>query len=146
MKKLLLFLSLVVVFVLATPASAGRPQPVGETLGWDVTEWYPDTPFNLSHGWILNLPDEGPIRSFGFKLELDGGLLMPDFIQREINDEMQYSKIHVYNFPDGMTGEHTFTGHYYAPCYLYFDDCVFPKKRVEVSTESQTITFNLTPP
>jgi hypothetical protein len=75
---------------------------------------------------------------FSFELEVDGTYAQLDFIETfidESSDPATLTKLFVFNFPAGMTGSHTFNGHWLSPCYVYDDDCSGPLEIVERDTE-----------
>lgn len=144
MKKLILVLSIVVVLIAVTPAMASQKEPVGERLGWEVDEYPENTPFHMGHGWLFGTPPfEEPKGLFSFSMELDGEIIKPDFYLNYDLETGQLVRLYFFNFPEGMTGTHEFIGHYYGPCYQYFEECEFPYRSVEVNTTYQTITFTL---
>jgi hypothetical protein len=144
MKKLVLLISVAVILVLVSPVLAGAKEPVGPSLGWDVVEFPENTAFHMRHGWLFGPPPVGyPTGSHSYALELDGEILMPDFRVMFDHETGSLVKIFYFNFPDGMTGVHDFTHHYFGPCYMYFEDCEFPHKVVEAFTIYQTITFTV---
>ncbi len=51
MKKLFVFVSLILALALATPALARDTVYSGQPLGWWVTEYHSSTPFYIQHGW-----------------------------------------------------------------------------------------------
>lgn len=156
MKKQPLFVTALLIVMLlcsAIPASAsGDNEPVGVRLGlWNSTlEVTAGTPFNIRHGWVQT-SDDGAIGIFDFTLEVDGVLRSEDFklFSEEIGDPDILTRLWVYNFPDGMTGTHTFTGHWYAPCQYaitaldYQGSCATPNEKVE--TNSRTLVVNFVP-
>ena len=86
-----------------------------------------------------------------FELEVDGVLDDEDFRERIVEkDESPPTKTltWVHNFPDGMTGTHTFIGHWFAPCQVAVDQgwypgpCGSPAKKVEAGTVMHTVTFD----
>lgn len=123
MKKHTFFITallLVALLSLAIPSSASAGnEPIGERIGlWNSTlEFTAGTPFNIRHGW-LQTSDDGAIGIFDFTLEVDGVLRSEDFklFSAESGTPDSLTRLWVYNFPNGMTGTHTFTGHWYAPC------------------------------
>jgi len=135
---------------IASPVSADSKTLTGDKIRVrDGSITFPlNTPFYISHGWIQPSTDDA-IGVFDFKLEVDGSLNGESFkmFSAESGDPDNLSRIWVYNFPNGMTGMHTFTGHWFAPCqyavdYLgYGGSCATPNEKVETSTRTLTITF-----
>jgi hypothetical protein len=153
MKKNLFFLMLIGILVMAVPVAAKGKEPVGEKISvfppGTPSEFPAGAPFHISHGWLLD-PGEGPPGRFDFDLEVDGVLRDEDFVSRTV-DRSGVSEsllwIWVHNFPDGMTGTHTFTGRWLAPCQYAVDNmgfpgpCSMPNAKVEVLSNSLTVTF-----
>jgi hypothetical protein len=159
MKKLVIgALTVLSVLLLATPAAAKTAEPVGAQinilLGTPTT--YPaGAPFHIIHATISGfvLPPRGTGKD-GFALEVDGVPRAPDFILRDAippsETGLPYPGVRtgfLFNFPDGMTGTHTFTGHWYAPCATavaldgYTDPCRTPSEQVEYLTRSLAVIF-----
>ena len=159
MKKLVIgALTVVSVLLLATPAAAKTAEPVGDRinilLGTPTT--YPaGAPFHIIHavfsGFVL--PPFATGKDM-FALEVDGVPRAPDLIIRDAipprETGLPYPGLRtgfLFNFPDGMTGTHTFTGHWYEACATavaldgYPDPCMTPSEQVEVLTRSLAVTF-----
>lgn len=148
MKKKILILGLIAVLLMAVPASAKSKEPVGvqiNLLTGSPTSVPAGDAFHLSHGWSVLIPDEGPVGAYNFRLEVDGVPVEADFALRESSRGRPTTVTvrWVFNFPAGMTGTHTFTGHWDGPCQVYFDPatCPAPNATVEVFTNSLTVTF-----
>lgn len=160
MKKLVLVLILVLVLVVVLPVSAARPVPVGDrinVLAGTPLDYPADTAFHIKHGWMFGPGDEVtgyPLGKFDFQLEVDGVMQEDDFLLRE-NDRstrpISRTLLWVHNFPDGMTGTHTFTGTWLAPCRYavdqgwFTDPCARPNAMVEFATIDHTVTFTFVP-
>jgi hypothetical protein len=135
---------------ITTPVAAGRIEPVGDRIGFFYPpETFPTgTAFHIRHGWMQPATDEA-IGVFDFVLEVDGVLLKEDIklFAAESGDPDMLNRIWVYNFPDGMTGTHTFTGHWFAPCQYAVDSlgyagpCATPNAKVETNTRTLTVNF-----
>ena len=159
MKKLVIgALTLLSVLLLGAPAAATNAEPVGARinvlLGTPTT--YPaDAPFHIIHavnsGFVL--PPRGTGKDL-FALEVDGVPRAADFIIRDATPPPAFGFPYpgvrtgfLFNFPDGMTGTHTFTGHWYEPCATavaldgYTGPCRTPAEQVEFMTRSLTVTF-----
>jgi hypothetical protein len=138
--------------LVAAPLAAEAPSEVGERI--NVLFGTPDTfpagePFHIWHGWDFPVEDWPP-GHFDFQLEMDGVVQSEDhFFVFPIlwQGSMWQLRVWLYNFPDGMTGTHTFTGHWIAPCqyaveeYGYPGPCPNPNVEVEALTESLTVRF-----
>jgi len=118
MKKLMLIFILALTLIPATPVSAGSKEPVGELMTWHIPAYTfaENVPFHQEHGWLLEM-DERAVGGFSSILEVDGAVMKPSYkIHERDRDTGVFRSTEVYNFPEGMTGEHTFTGYYYVPC------------------------------
>jgi hypothetical protein len=134
---------------------AADTQPVGDRinvlLGFPAS--YPaNTPFHIRHGWGLLPHVEAGI--FSFELDVDGVPREEDFVLRFAVPpgltglpNVILVRTWVHNFAAGMTGTHTFTGHWIAPCDQaddvgeYTGPCRTPNEPVEAITRSLTVTF-----
>jgi hypothetical protein len=156
MKKLLVgAMAVMSVLLLGSPASATQGEAVGDRinllLGTPTT--YPaNTPFHILHGWGPNEQFRpAAIGGYSFALDVDGVPRAEDFVIRDAipqgSDTPFHFRLWVFNFPDGMTGTHTFTGHWFQPCAAavefngYPGPCSSPAEQVEEETRSVTVTF-----
>lgn len=124
--------------------------PVGEKIRVrDASiEFAAGAPFYILHGWIQTSED-GAIGVFDFQLEVDGVLLREDFKTFSVasGDPDLLTRVWGFNFPSGMTGTHTFTGHWYAPCGYavewlgYSGPCANPNEKIESATRTLVVTF-----
>jgi len=152
MKKLILpvLVCLVALLAATTAAAAERPQPIGDRIRIrDAAIEFPaGAPFHIMHGWVQSSED-GAIGVFDFALEVDGALRRVDhrLFSAVSGDPDTLSRLWLYNSPAGMTGMHTFTGHWYAPCRYAVDNlgypgpCSTPNAKVETATRTLTVTF-----
>ena len=152
MKKKILLIVLIAALVFVVPAAAKGKTPVGERINvlFGTPTSYPaGEPFHISHGWLFDLPDHAPVGIWLFRLEVDGVFVEHDFVQTEIISKKPttITKKYVFNFPGGMTGTHTFTGHWYGSCQVMVDTgyypgpCPKPNAQIEFWTETLTVTF-----
>ncbi|MGE5124443.1 MAG: hypothetical protein ACM3H7_07985 [Acidobacteriaceae bacterium] len=158
MKKQPVFTS---VFLILALLSLAIPSPVSahnEPVGDRISLYYPQvdfpagTPFHIFHGWVQTSDDEA-IGIFDFTLEVDGDLRSEDFKQfsAESGEPDLLRRLWVYNFPEGMTGMHTFTGHWYAPCQYAVDwlgypgPCATANEKVETNSRTTIVNFYLVP-
>ena len=151
MKRYLFFVLLcAAVLLVAAPLLAARPEPVGgriNVLAGNPSEYEAGEPFHIVHGWALENFDYPPGR-YGFQLDVDGTYLTEDhrFIEGGGPDFAQV-RTWLFNFPDGMSDVHTFTGHWWVPCadavdnYGYQGTCVTGAQIIEVETYSLEVTF-----
>lgn len=159
MSKKLLAITIVVIavlLVLAAPALAdqkilvcdGAPECRINVLDGVPTQYPAGQPFYIRHGQGLWPPDEAPIASghAGFALEVDGVYVEPDWSERGAISATVYGsavvwQLSVFNFPDGMTGTHQFTGHWYVACLATDGPCENPMDPVDWNTEVLTVEF-----
>lgn len=145
-------LTIAVLLPLAGTVCATKPEPIGDPLSIfesGYQEFPAGSPFHIKHGFSID-PSEGyPISKFWFELEIDGQLIEPDYIDRFYvpgDDDPLYQRS-VYNFPDGMTGTHGFSGHWFAPCQWAVDYGLDPGPcdgrfdPVEIKTTWVEVTF-----
>lgn len=128
MKSTTTLLLVLVALVAAPSATADAKERTGTRInllagGFQV---FPaGEPFHISHGWARVLgADQGdtpPANGrYGFSLAVDGQDDPADYVEREPREDAVLGRIKpstsVHNFPEGMTGTHTFTGHWFGPC------------------------------
>jgi len=114
------------------------------------TQDYPaDTAFHIRHGWLLFPTWGDQPGEFTFALKVDGSAVAPTYIDRwtEVTEwgPVLY-RDWVYNYPDGMTGVHTFVATWIAPCRLALewglvDECANPMADFEFAQTEVEITF-----
>jgi hypothetical protein len=119
-------IALALLLALAPAASADEKVPIGDriTLFGDEFQVFPaGEPFHIFHGWGLrHLPGPGAEADgrFGFDLAIDGVERREDYVNKFHEEHPTLGHIRhrnwVYNFPDGLTGTHTFTGHWFGAC------------------------------
>jgi len=152
MKKTLIFFLLILsLLAVTTPATAAQKVRVGERIiiifGDSVT-FTAGTPFHIAHGWI-GFSDDQAIGVSDFKLQVDGVFIKEDFVERSVisGNPDQHNIIWVFNFPTGMTGEHTFIGHWFGPCQELVDGgylsgpCQKPNEKLEAFSRTVIVTF-----
>ena len=154
MKTQSLFVSILILVALlatATPAVADARAPVGDKIGlyYSGSKEFPaGAPFYIQHGWIQSSEDEA-IGAFDFKLEVDGVYVKENFktFSAVSGDPDQLVRLWLYNFPEGMTGTHTFIGHWIAPCQFavdwlgYTGFCATPNAKVDSDPRTVIVTF-----
>jgi hypothetical protein len=102
------------------------------------------------HGWWnpTNIPGVG---LFKFSLDVDEVPVGVDFIERSAisGDPDELLWVWVYNFPNGMTGSHSFTGHWTGPCQGLVDMGVIEgpceKTNAIIESSTRTITVDFVP-
>ncbi len=156
MKKQSLFVTILLIVALlsmATPAAtAAKSVRVGDRLSLfgGYTTFPAEQPFHIAHGWWnpTNIPGVG---LFKFSLDVDGAPVRVDFIERSAisGDPDELLWVWVFNFPDGMTGSHSFTGHWTGPCQGLVDMGVIPgpceKTNKIIESASRTIIVDFVP-
>jgi hypothetical protein len=151
-KKTVLPIILLLALLLATPVLAREKEPIGERI--DIyssgTQEYPaGTPFYIMHGWGEVRPHAVPGQIM-FELELDGAMVKPTYVeQTTVVDEIgpAFYTDWVFNFPDGLTGQHTFEGHWNVPCFFalwygFVDECANPMADYDWGYSEVTVDFN----
>ena len=102
---------------------AERPTEVGARIGifGGAAQSFPaGQPFHFNHGFTTKPSTDGSLGLWRFTLTLDGVEVKPSFIDiRQIDDPVfghLLFRMYVFNFPDGLTGTHTFSGSFSGPC------------------------------
>jgi len=126
MKKILWITVAILILGLDVPVSAQGQEYVGERLNlrYGDQKFPAGVPFHITHGWGLSQPG-GVNGLFDFDLEIDGVPVQEDFIDRWADpsgDVVDLERMWVYNFPEGMTGTHYFTLHYYGTCLAFYSE------------------------
>jgi hypothetical protein len=158
MKKMLV-LFLILAVLVALPAAALQEEPVGDRIRIffvDPDQTFPaGTPFHIRHGVSLNAPGDSARALYEFKLDVDGVPQVANFVLIDTfpfgggsNQVWQW----VYNFPTGMTGTHTFTGHLLGPGAVMVSDGAYsgdcgsnPMAQVEADFSPQSVTVTFVP-
>lgn len=150
MKKLVPIIVLLGLIASTFPAYAKAKERVGDRIS--LSDAFPDPvtiafpagdPFHIAHGWANLSTDSDAVGKFDFELEVDGASRKKDFVERTVvgEDPDLLTRIWVFNFPEGMAGTHTFTGHWSAPCYAFGGPCDHPNEKVEVFMLELTVDF-----
>jgi len=165
-KKIIVFLTLMAILLMVIPVSAAGREPIGDQIfvGPDGANlnFTAGEPFHVRHGWYGVLggyddetnPVDAGVRHLpfsGFDLEMDGVYLEPDYILREVTFDPALNvncatygclvKQAIFEFPEGLTGTHEFTGHWWIACKYYQEDCDDPMEILEVQTRTITVIF-----
>jgi hypothetical protein len=158
MKKILIILIVITALIMTVPAVAKNEAPDGERINVmldpEDMEYPGNTPFFIRHGWMSSIvpgepPDVAKFSKSGFALEVDGVYVDEDYINilRVAGEESGESDIfqHFYFiYAEGLTGVHTFTGHWYIECkWMETDDfvCDNPSEIIEPLIRTITISF-----
>lgn len=160
MKKILVILMIIAILMITVPVMAAKLEPVGEQInvriGPETGDYPANSPFYIRHGWMSILgtgepPDVAKFAKSRFELEIDGEFVEEDYVDtiRVAGEEPGTANIYQYFyfiFPEGMTGEHTFTGHWYIECKWMEDPatmlCKDPGAVIEALERSITVTFD----
>lgn len=151
----IVLLIMLTILVVTAPATAARPEPVGARLsifpGAEDFTFPAGEPFNISHGWSFAPPEDIPGSGLGFELWVDGVFHEPDIVYRAATPDGSEGPSlawwWVHNFPEGMTGAHTFTGEWFASCSYavksgqYAGPCSAPNEKVVLNTNVVEVTF-----
>lgn len=145
-----LVVTIVVIVLALFPSAAGAAestsrQPVGEQINillGSPTTFPAGQPFHIRHGHSL-WSDMPAIGVYDFKLQVDGTYVREDYVSLAVTsgDPDAIIKTWVFNFPDGMSGTHTFVGHWLAPCRATLGPCQHPNAQVEFLARTLTVTF-----
>ena len=161
MKKVVIAaLAALSILLLGSSAAATTKEEIGPRINvllGTPTTFPANTPFHIRHGWSPTEDFTPPaIGDYSFALDVDGVPRAEDFVIREAIpppatgfdfDTPIQVRTWVFNFPTGMTGIHTFTGHWFQPCaaavefHAYPGPCTSPSASVEEETHSLTVTF-----
>jgi hypothetical protein len=154
MKKISIVLIAISLLTLTLVGASGPKEKVGERFFFPEgtgTMVYPaNEPFHISHGWNSEIGGTGLFSARGgLRLEIDGITVEEDFIEHSRMEDggiLYRTKRFIYNFPEGMTGVHTFDFFYVNICRGwiangYVDECTFPNKLMEFHIKSWVVTF-----
>ena len=108
-------LAIALLLTSATSAAAAQRERIGDRISlFDPPSAYPaDTAFHLWHGFVFELANgDRAVGRSEFHLDLDGAPVAADFVDVDVLEARAVSRVWVFNFPDGLSGIHTFTGHW----------------------------------
>ena len=154
MKKTVVILLVLILIVFVTPVAAKKDVRVGDQIhiwtGPDV--FTAGEPFYIEHGWsfVSSVDHSVEIGLFNFELEVDGIPVDVDFVEHKVikGDPNTLRNLWIFNFPDGMTGKHTFTGLHSAPCKsavqagYYEGPCANPTEIIYLSDQELVVTIS----
>jgi len=97
--------------------AASSRERVGDRISlFDAPTSYPaNTAFHIWHGFIFQRDLDRGYGRYQFQLEVDGVATVADFTDVDVLEPGAVSRVWVFNFPDGLSGTHTFTGHWVTP-------------------------------
>jgi len=109
-------LSIVLLLTSTGGALAATKERVGDRISLFVppATFAAGTAFHIWHGFVFEDFDHGYGR-YEFSLDVDGVERAADFTEVSVFDRGTVSKVWVFNFPAGLTGTHTFDGHWITP-------------------------------
>jgi len=156
MKKSTLLLIVLVALLIATPAFAREHEPTGEPISLRCTnpddsyctgtqDYAANTAFYVGHGWLDMYPRLHP-GHLKFELEVDGVYVQPTYVEFSADPDPEsdgwfLDRTYFFNFPNGMTGTHTFEGHWILPCMFVLPDCETPNADADWVHSEWVITF-----
>jgi hypothetical protein len=153
-RKFAVSILLVLAFLIVTTSStAAKTERVGTQI--NLRSGTPSTfpagaPFHIAHGWTGPVDTGKGLAGYDIELEVDSVLMNEDFVEHSVTrgKPALLTKMWVFNFPDGMTGIHTFTEHSYAACQDLVDagyipgPCRNPIEKVELDVLTVTVNFD----
>jgi hypothetical protein len=149
MKRIIPLLLLLALLMVTTTAAAPR-QPIGERINLYIETDFPEnTPFHITHGWRLSFDSKWK-GSSEFQLEVDGVVREDGFVIRRVDrtiPDFPLSWMWVFNFPEGMTGTHVFTGRWFMACQsaveagMITGPCSNPAQKVETNSRTLIVEF-----
>ena len=138
MKKIIITVLIALSLVVVSPVLAKKPAATGEGLAIGETEFPPNTPFHIAHGFAGEPRPDG---RYKYMLEWNGEFVKFDLYEIYKDSETEtWSWRWIYNFPEGLSGMHTFIHHWYGPCG---EGCEQPNKIVEIFRRTQTVNFSI---
>ncbi|NIW46449.1 MAG: hypothetical protein GWN30_17320 [Gammaproteobacteria bacterium] len=155
MKKKWLIL-LVIPLVTMTMIAASPNVRIGERLnlpvGYSEMSFPANEPFHLSGGitWLpAKYTDAQFLGKMQVRLEVDGEEVKHDYVEftpYKYDGELYFEKFFVFNFPEGLEGEHTIQMFYSNKCKLLIywglvTECEKPEKSIEVLLRDAVVTF-----
>jgi len=147
MKKITFVICAILMVLMVSPVQAAAHQPTGDQINiYDsgAQEYPANTAFYIQHGWLILKPNS--IGWLAFELEVDGALIPATYIDHSGTTMDTYNHSWVFSFPDGMTGVHTFSGHWYLQCnaalrFGFVTECSHPTAHVDLQSSEVVVTF-----
>lgn len=148
MKKTVVIILVLSILVMATTVASAKQIRTGDRVPcWPGEYEYPaGVPFHIAHGWGWVNPEDfgglgknAPVGLPYFSLEVDGIPASLSFVDTSPRPDPNFlTRLFVYNFPEGMTGTHTFTCHWVTTCG---DSCKNKNELVETQQRTMIVTF-----
>jgi hypothetical protein len=139
-----ILMSMALLLMLVAPVAATVRQPTGPRLNLFLgnQSYQASTAFHIRDGWLLDSTTIDAIGRYSFTLDVDGSPRASDFRTSQEFADGFVAKTWYFNFPVGMTGTHTFVGHFLGPCGGSFPCNGLPAESViELGTLTATVTF-----
>jgi hypothetical protein len=154
-------LCLALLFSTGVVLAKAPPKTVGERIflytGGDW-EFPAGQPFHIMHGfsgWYEIGEPGGPEFGLDYMIvEVDGVEQQKDYLDITWTPYPEFGlrnvlKLYIFNFPEGMTGQHEFVRRYFLTCeyinqYLTPMECDYPAQVVEYIPWKQQLTINFT--
>lgn len=141
---LLVIIAILGTMLASSSAAAARPGGSGDRINilFGTPTTYPaGEAFHIRHGWGFDTAIARPAGYYAFRLEIDGVLQRRGRAIRT-HDGTALTWMWLQDFPDGMTGTHTFTGYWYAPCFQTASaPCAKPHEPTLALEQSLTVIF-----
>ena len=125
MKKFTVIIIAIMLLMSVNPVAAYNQsiQPVGDRIDLSAgDQTYPaDTAFFIADSFYWETGFQNYPGRFDIKLEVDNRFVNEDSVQHFVMRGDDYNTVIIawlFNFPDGMEGEHTFECHYILACAL----------------------------
>jgi hypothetical protein len=149
LRRVLTVIGLVLcLFILGlAPVAAGPPTPVGDQINLYTppATFAAGAPFHLTHGWLFGNEDLAGAGLYSFELWLDGGFVPASYkdVEVSVDGAMSMARTVVFNFPEGLSGTHTLTGVWLAPCKFFIEGpCDSPSQQMAAWEVAVTINFS----
>ena len=104
-------------------SAAAAPAPTGtRLLIWGpAQQTFPaGQPFYFEHGWQSAVPSTQGVGRWTFSLSVDGvpqmGFAEPQVTTQDPTYGTLIFRPYLFDFPQGLTGTHVFSGNWYGPC------------------------------
>ncbi|HSG26514.1 MAG TPA: hypothetical protein VLA32_10390 [Anaerolineales bacterium] len=153
-KKRLILLAIVLIAI--TMIAASPNVRIGEKLnlpiGYSELSFPAGEPFHLSGGitWLpAKYTDAQFLGNMRVRVEVDGEEVKHDYVEFapfKYEGEVYFDKFFVFNFPEGLEGEHTVQMFYANKCMILVywglvTECEKPEKSIEVLLRDAVVTF-----
>lgn len=155
MKKkwmILLVMVLITLFLVAASPNVRIGEKLPLPIGYTVMSYPANEPFHASGGinWVpAKYTDPQFMGNMWVRLVVDGEEVKRDFVEmypHKYEGELYFDKFFVFNFPNGLEGEHTFEMYYANKCKLFIywgfvTECDKPEESIEILLRDAVVTF-----